>query len=162
MYTATCQNRKKMLTSTIVLNLNCELTSFFSLGDLKGLEYKKVRLSGTFDSSKEVLLGPRSLIGPKGGDPQSRGLISHGSGSAGYYVITPFKLSNQKYGLSHSFFRITPIIMYVFEWQKVDKSLVLEFRQYRLLDCSFRTSNVTYDPIVFMLSVSSLDLKILK
>lgn len=65
------------------------------LSELSQLEYRRVRVRGHFDHSREVYLGPRSLL--KGGDSPSTGsLISQGSGGqSGFYVITPFVLAER-------------------------------------------------------------------
>ncbi|XP_064649183.1 surfeit locus protein 1-like isoform X2 [Lineus longissimus] len=58
-----------------------------SLDDLKDLEYCRVRVKGTFDHSKEVYIGPRSLM--KSEEERGGGLMSTG-GNSGYHVVTPF------------------------------------------------------------------------
>lgn len=65
------------------------------LSDLSQLEYRRVRVRGHFDHSRELFIGPRSLL--KGGDSTSTGsLISQGSGGqSGFYVVTPFKLADR-------------------------------------------------------------------
>ncbi|KAL4122605.1 hypothetical protein QTP88_014902 [Uroleucon formosanum] len=63
--------------------------------ELKSLEYRRVKVVGEFDHSKELYLGPRSCL-TDGGAENSNGLFS-GSTKSGYYVITPFKLSNKPY-----------------------------------------------------------------
>lgn len=69
---------------------------FFSETELKKLEYHRVKVVGKFDHSKELYLGPRSCL-TGGGSDNSNGLFS-GSGytKSGYYVVTPFKLSDRK------------------------------------------------------------------
>lgn len=69
---------------------------FYSEYELKNLEYRRVKVVGEFDHSKELYLGPRSCL-TDGGSDNSNGLFS-GSGytKSGYYVITPFKLSKRK------------------------------------------------------------------
>lgn len=69
---------------------------FYSVDELKNLEYCRVKVVGEFDHSKELYLGPRSCL-TDGGSESNNGLFS-GSGytKSGYYVITPFKLSNRK------------------------------------------------------------------
>ncbi|XP_025418724.1 surfeit locus protein 1 isoform X2 [Sipha flava] len=63
--------------------------------ELKNLEYRRVRVVGEFDHSKELYLGPRSCIS-NGGSDSGNGLFStSGSTTSGYYVITPFKLSDR-------------------------------------------------------------------
>lgn len=56
------------------------------------MEYHPVRVRGKFDHSKEFLMGPRSLKKEKHYNTSS--LLS--TSSAGYWVITPFKLSDRK------------------------------------------------------------------
>ncbi|GLH03398.1 SURF1-like protein [Gryllus bimaculatus] len=67
------------------------------LTELKEIEYYPVRVRGHFDHSKELFLGPRSLI--KDGDAASEGkLISKNAKShTGYCVITPFQLSDKNF-----------------------------------------------------------------
>ena len=59
-------------------------------------EYKKVEVTGQFDYSQEIFIGPRSLIDASGGSGGG-GVISLSSAGAGervgYLVITPFTLS---------------------------------------------------------------------
>lgn len=69
---------------------NCKLYKSLtpcSLDDLKDLEYCRVRVKGTFDHSKEVYIGPRSLM--KSEEERGGGLMSTG-GNSGYHVVTPF------------------------------------------------------------------------
>uniref|UniRef100_A0A8D8RZY0 SURF1-like protein n=1 Tax=Cacopsylla melanoneura TaxID=428564 RepID=A0A8D8RZY0_9HEMI len=65
------------------------------LSELNDLEYRRARVKGRFDHSREMYLGPRSFL--KGGDSTSTGgLMSPGAGGkSGYYVITPFILSDR-------------------------------------------------------------------
>ncbi|KAL1456056.1 hypothetical protein WDU94_000810 [Cyamophila willieti] len=65
------------------------------LFELNDLEYRRVQVRGHFDHSREMYLGPRSFL--KGGDSISTGgLMSAGAGGkSGYYVITPFILSDR-------------------------------------------------------------------
>ncbi|KAK8738640.1 hypothetical protein OTU49_003985 [Cherax quadricarinatus] len=58
--------------------------------ELEDLEYQQVRLTGNFDHSKEIFLGPRPLL--VGGDVHEAGSGLISSGQSGYLVITPFKL----------------------------------------------------------------------
>ncbi|KAK7074940.1 Surfeit locus protein 1 [Halocaridina rubra] len=64
-----------------------------NLEDLSDMEYQKVRLTGTFDHSKEIYMGPRAQL--VGGDVHQAGggLIS--SSETGFLVITPFKLADR-------------------------------------------------------------------
>lgn len=70
-----------------------KLLNFYSEEELKTLEYRRIKVVGEFDHSKELYLGPRSCL-TDGGAENSNGLFS-GSTKSGYYVITPFKLSNK-------------------------------------------------------------------
>jgi len=71
------------------------LLYFYSVDELKSLEYRRVKVVGEFDHSKELYLGPRSCL-TDGGADNGNGLFSaSGSTKSGYYVITPFKLSNR-------------------------------------------------------------------
>lgn len=63
------------------------------LYELNDLEYQRVKLTGTFDHSREVFLGPRPLMVGGDIDTQGSGLIS--SGQSGYLVVTPFKLADR-------------------------------------------------------------------
>lgn len=68
---------------------------FFSEDELKNLEYRRVKVVGEFDHSKELYIGPRSCLS-NGGSENGNGLFStSGSTTSGYYVITPFKLSDR-------------------------------------------------------------------
>lgn len=60
---------------------------------LKSMEYCRVTMSGHFDHSKELLLGPRSknTQQPRSG---SGGLIGHNVPASGYHVVTPFVLDS--------------------------------------------------------------------
>lgn len=72
------------------------LLYFYSEDELKNLEYRRVKVLGEFDHSKELYLGPRSCL-TDGGSDNNNGLFSaSGSTKSGYYVITPFKLSNRQ------------------------------------------------------------------
>ncbi|XP_045591886.1 uncharacterized protein [Procambarus clarkii] len=74
----------KAKTTTPPINLPQELS------ELEDLEYQQVKLIGSFDHSKEVFVGPRSLLVSGDVHEAGSGLIS--SGQSGYLVITPFKL----------------------------------------------------------------------
>ncbi|XP_066990239.1 surfeit locus protein 1 [Macrobrachium rosenbergii] len=63
------------------------------LNDLEDLEYKRVRLRGTFDHSKEIFMGPRPLL--VGGDVYEGGSGLISSGQSGYLVLTPFKFADR-------------------------------------------------------------------
>lgn len=54
-----------------------------------------MKVVGEFDHSKELYLGPRSCL-TDGESDNNNGLFSaSGSTKSGYYVITPFKLSDR-------------------------------------------------------------------
>lgn len=65
------------------------------ISELEDMEYYPVVVRGEFDHSKEMFLGPRSLI--KDGDAASDGsLLSKSSHStSGFCVITPFHLADK-------------------------------------------------------------------
>ncbi|XP_064091211.1 surfeit locus protein 1-like [Macrobrachium nipponense] len=63
------------------------------LNDLEDLEYKRVRLRGTFDHSKEIFMGPRPRL--VGGDVYEGGSGLISSGQSGYLVLTPFKFADR-------------------------------------------------------------------
>jgi len=66
------------------------------LDEVVGVEYQKVKVTGEFDNSQEVLIGPRSYIDLSGGSGGG-GIISFGSqvgDKVGYHVITPFVISD--------------------------------------------------------------------
>jgi surfeit locus 1 family protein len=58
------------------------------------LEYCPVKVRGEFDHSKEMLLGPRSLLSR--GDASTQGGIIAQGNQTGVLVITPFKLADKK------------------------------------------------------------------
>jgi len=69
--------------------------SILDLDEAVGVEYQKVLVSGVFDNSQEVLIGPRSYIDGTGGSGGG-GIISFGSkvgDRVGYHVVTPFVIS---------------------------------------------------------------------
>lgn len=57
------------------------------------MEYRKVKVEGNFDHSKEIYISPRSKI-VKGDVSQEAGGLMSSSASHGAYVITPFTLSD--------------------------------------------------------------------
>ncbi|XP_008476156.1 surfeit locus protein 1 [Diaphorina citri] len=87
---------KENLISELQTKTNLPTVDFpADLSELEQLEYRRVRVQGHFDHTREVYLGPRSLL--KGGGSTSTGsLMSQGSGAkSGYYVVTPFILSDR-------------------------------------------------------------------
>lgn len=66
------------------------------LDELDHMEYRKVRVTGTFDHSKEVYVRPRSRF-IDGGESKPGGLISGAqSAGSGLHVVTPFKLTDRE------------------------------------------------------------------
>ncbi|KAH6945081.1 hypothetical protein HPB50_007141 [Hyalomma asiaticum] len=67
------------------------------------MEYRQVRVTGTFDHEKEMYVGPRSCIkqdeDSEEGPRKRRGGIIAPPGQTGYLVITPFKLKNRDYAI---------------------------------------------------------------
>ncbi|XP_042215332.1 surfeit locus protein 1-like isoform X1 [Homarus americanus] len=63
------------------------------LSELEDLEFQRVKMTGSFDHSKEVFLGPRPLL--VGGDVHEAGSGLISSGQSGYLVVTPFKLADR-------------------------------------------------------------------
>lgn len=63
------------------------------LDELDELEYRRVKISGTFDHSREIFLGPRPRL--VGGDVQEAGSGLISSGQSGYLVVTPFKFADR-------------------------------------------------------------------
>ncbi|KAK3767298.1 hypothetical protein RRG08_050849 [Elysia crispata] len=72
---------EKMLAEPVPLPSN--------LDDLKNMEYRKVKVRGTFDHSKELFIGPRT----NANEPETMG--SARAATVGVHVITPFKLSDR-------------------------------------------------------------------
>lgn len=66
---------------------------------LEDLEYRKVKTRGAFDHSRELFLGPRSLVTPGKDDYASGGgLISAGkSNTIGLWLITPLEIDDGKH-----------------------------------------------------------------
>ncbi|RUS81894.1 hypothetical protein EGW08_010364 [Elysia chlorotica] len=60
-----------------------------NLEDLKNMEYRRVKVTGTFDHSKELFIGPRSNTN----EPETMG--SARATTVGVHVVTPFKLSDR-------------------------------------------------------------------
>lgn len=63
-----------------------------NLDKLQELEYCPVHTRGVFDHSKEIYIGPRSLISQEG---ESQSAVFSSRSSSGYYVVTPFKLTDK-------------------------------------------------------------------
>lgn len=63
------------------------------LGQLAAMEYRRVRLVGSFDHEREMFVGPRSPIEPAGEAPR-RGVLAAPT-QTGNLVITPFKLRDR-------------------------------------------------------------------
>lgn len=60
------------------------------------MEYRKVRLRGKFDHSKEMYISPRSLLRPEQSDHKSGSVFSLPSNETfGVWVITPFELKDR-------------------------------------------------------------------
>jgi len=55
-------------------------------------DYTKYKVTGTFDNTQEIFIGPRSLLSDEGGT-RGFGLISSGE-KVGYHVVTPFQVQN--------------------------------------------------------------------
>jgi len=65
------------------------LSILYSLDDVANvMEYQKVKVQGVFDYTKEVLVGPRSLLNIH---KQNFGAPSGAMHHSGYHVITPFE-----------------------------------------------------------------------
>lgn len=65
-----------------------------NLIDIKDHEYVKVKVTGTFDHSKEQLIGPRAVKNAN----KYGGMISlQTSGNVGYHVVTPFLPNDRDY-----------------------------------------------------------------
>uniref|UniRef100_A0A1A9UXX9 SURF1-like protein n=1 Tax=Glossina austeni TaxID=7395 RepID=A0A1A9UXX9_GLOAU len=64
------------------------------LDTLKDMEYRAVRVRGTFLHDKELIMGPRSFVRP-GGAETPGGLFSQRDAGNGYWVITPFQLADR-------------------------------------------------------------------
>ena len=66
------------------------------LEDVHDLEYRRVKVRGTFDYENELFLSPRSLVDPTR-ENSGGGLITAGNrSSVGLWVVTPFQLSDRK------------------------------------------------------------------
>ncbi|GFR78579.1 SURF1-like protein [Elysia marginata] len=71
----------KMLAEPIPLPSN--------LDDLNTMEYRRVKVKGTFDHNKELFIGPRTNVN----EPETMG--SQRATTVGVNVVTPFKLSDR-------------------------------------------------------------------
>jgi len=74
---------KKALPETLNTGINLKELS----------EYSKYKVKGTFDNSKELFIGPRSLLDSSGGSG-GFGIISSSGEKVGWHVITPFQIEN--------------------------------------------------------------------
>lgn len=72
------------------MNFEC----YLSLQEINNLEFKPVRVRGTFLHEKELYLGPRTFL--TNGDSSSKSSLMTEKNSAGYLVVTPFKLENKE------------------------------------------------------------------
>jgi surfeit locus 1 family protein len=63
---------------------------------LEKFEYRKVRVQGRFDHSKEIVMQPRSLLTKE--TENGGGLLSD-QGKTGAWIITPFILSDRGYAI---------------------------------------------------------------
>lgn len=65
----------------------------------RNLEYRRIKVRGTFDHSKEIYLAPRSLIVDNAFEKKHSFLIPMGrpeKPDLGVYVVTPFKLADRE------------------------------------------------------------------
>uniref|UniRef100_A0A1B0B9F6 SURF1-like protein n=1 Tax=Glossina palpalis gambiensis TaxID=67801 RepID=A0A1B0B9F6_9MUSC len=67
---------------------------YSSLDTLKNMEYRAVRVRGTFLHDKELIMGPRSFVRPDGAETAG-GLFSQRDAGNGYWVVTPFQLADR-------------------------------------------------------------------
>ncbi|XP_070385121.1 surfeit locus protein 1 isoform X3 [Dermacentor albipictus] len=71
------------------------------LRELNDMEYRRVRVTGTFDHEREMYVGPRSRIeleeDSEVGPRKRRGGIITAPGQTGNLVITPFKLKDRDF-----------------------------------------------------------------
>ena len=74
------------------VTVQCRIVFSFSFTELSDLEYCNVKVRGTFDHDREIMLGPRSNLAAKQNTHTSFGANSN----TGYHVITPFHLANRK------------------------------------------------------------------
>ncbi|XP_014290515.1 surfeit locus protein 1 [Halyomorpha halys] len=66
------------------------------LSEIAEMEFRRVTITGEFDHSGEMYLGPRSLLVDGESTYSGKLVSSAGNGSSGYYVITPFIRSDTK------------------------------------------------------------------
>ncbi|KAK5645860.1 hypothetical protein RI129_004324 [Pyrocoelia pectoralis] len=66
-----------------------------SIEEVNSLEFCPVHVRGQFDHSREIYLGPRSLL-VHGDSTNSSSLFTIQNSAYGYLVVTPFKLENRK------------------------------------------------------------------
>lgn len=71
-----------------------EVYKYFRLEKLKDMEFQPVKVKGKFDHSREILFGPRPLVVNNDANTSSSSLLS--KPKVGYWIITPFKLSDRK------------------------------------------------------------------
>lgn len=88
-------NYPKSTLSLISPNIIVIILIFQSLSELSNMEYRLVKLRGKFLHDKEMLMGPRSLIRPDGGETQG-GLFSQRDAGNGYLIVTPFQLADRE------------------------------------------------------------------
>lgn len=69
-------------------------TELLNPDKLKAMEYRRVTMSGCFDHSQEILLGPRSKNTKQPRSGGGGGLISHSVPASGYHIVTPFVLDS--------------------------------------------------------------------
>lgn len=66
----------------------------FSLEEIRQLEFRPVRVKGTFLHDKEIYIGPRTFL--SAGDASTKSSLMTAKSKTGYLVITPFKLENNE------------------------------------------------------------------
>ncbi|KAF0304586.1 Surfeit locus protein 1 [Amphibalanus amphitrite] len=72
--------------------VSLETIAISRLSELAALEYRPVRVRGSYDHSREMYIGPRSLIVSGGDEELGRsGLLS--AGRSGVQVVTPFRVA---------------------------------------------------------------------
>lgn len=68
----------------------------YRLSEIAEMEFRRVTVTGEFDHSGEMYLGPRSLLVDGESTYSGKLVSSAANGSSGYYVITPFIRSDTK------------------------------------------------------------------